>query len=135
MIGEHWIEIFNDSFERCNGDPAFLDRFYDIFISSNSEVAEKFENTDMENQKGVLLISLSYMMMAHQTPQLLDKMAVRHSAQHLDIQPHLYSLWLDCMVEAVRLTDTKFNGGVEQAWRKMMQPGIDYIISRYEIDG
>lgn len=131
MIGEHWIETFNDSFERCNGDPAFLERFYTIFISSNSEVAEKFKNTDMENQKSVLLISLSYMMMAHKSPQVLDKMAVRHSARHLDIQPHLYALWLDCMVEAVKATDSYFDDGVERAWRKMMQPGIDYIISKH----
>lgn len=85
----------------------------------------------MENQKSVLLISLSYMMMAHKSPQVLDKMAVRHSARHLDIQPHLYALWLDCMVEAVKATDSYFDDGVERAWRKMMQPGIDYIISKH----
>lgn len=131
MIHEHWVQIFNDSFERCIDDPAFLDRFYDIFISSNDEVAQKFQNTDMGNQKGVLKISLSYMMMAHQTPRVLDKMAVRHNAQNLNIEPHLYSLWLDCMVEAVKRTDAKFSDSVEHAWRQMMQPGIDYIISKY----
>ena len=134
MIHEHWVQVFNDSFERCNGDPAFLDRFYDIFISSNEEVAEKFKHTDMAKQKGVLQISLSYMMMAHQTPQVLDKVAVRHNFDNLSIGPHLYSVWLDCMVEAVKLTDTKFNDTIEQAWRQMMQPGIDYIISKYPGD-
>jgi hemoglobin-like flavoprotein len=134
VIHEHWIQIFNDSFDRCNRDPAFLDRFYDIFISSNDEVSEKFKNTDMDKQKGMLQISLSYMMMAHQNPRVLDKVAVRHNANNLDIGPHLYSLWLDCMVEAVKRTDAQFSDDVEQSWRQMMQPGIDYIMRKYPVD-
>lgn len=132
MIQRYSVKIFNDSFERCSRDPAFLERFYEVFISSSDEVREKFKNTDMESQKGVLRISLSYMMLAHQTPNVLDKLAVRHNMHNIDIKPHLYSIWLDSMVHAVKLTDLEFDDGVEQAWREMMQPGIDYIISKYD---
>lgn len=126
------IHVFNDSFERCNGDPSFLDRFYRIFIDSNDEVRFLFRNTDMEHQKELLTITLSYMMMARSSPQLLDRVAIRHNRKNLDIKPHLYHFWLESMVAAVHQTDPEFTREVADAWRRTLQPGIDYLVSRYE---
>ena len=132
---ERYVELFNDSFERCSRDPEFLDRFYEIFMGTSDEVRDKFKNTDMQAQKNTLLYSLSYMMIAHSKPDVLKGIADRHNSSQLDIKPQLYALWLDSMVEAVRLTDPQTSERTEQAWRQVMQPGIDYMINRYENSG
>ncbi len=109
-----------------------MDRFYEIFISSSDEIKDKFKNTDMEAQKIMLLKSLSYMKMANSDSELLYKTAVRHSKNDLDIQPSLYSVWLNCLIEAVKLTDPNFDTKLEDYWRITMQSGIDYMADRYE---
>ena len=48
---------FNESFERCVNDPRFLDKFYEIFLSSSDEVNLMFRDTDMETQKVMLDVS------------------------------------------------------------------------------
>lgn len=124
--------LFNESFERCSADSAFLDRFYEYFLSSSTEVQEKFVDTDMTRQKETLLISLSYMMMASTNPELLNKTAVKHNIHNRDIKPHLYELWLESMIKAVEATDERFDSAVESAWRKVLAPGIKYLIERHK---
>jgi hemoglobin-like flavoprotein len=96
------IEVFNDSLERCTSTRRFLDRFYELFISSSPEVAAKFANTDLRVQKASLKVSL-YMIMAsiQRKPEgtvHLERIAARHSRAGLDIGPHLYDQWLDCLI-------------------------------------
>ena len=124
-------ELFNDSFERCKKDDLFLDRFYKVFLSSSKEVKEKFKNTDMDLQKKILKLSLPFMLSAHQTPQVLSKVAKSHSKNELDIKPYLYKLWIDSMIEAVKQTDIECSPEIETAWRDIMKPGIDYLIDKY----
>ena len=124
-------ELFNDSFDRCKKDDLFLDRFYKIFLSCSEEVNEKFKNTDMELQKKILKLSLPFMLSAHQTPQVLSKVAQSHSKNELDIKPYMYTMWIDSMIEAVKQTDKECSPEIEAAWREIMRPGIDYLIDKY----
>ncbi len=128
-------ELFNSSFERCQSKPGFLERFYRIFLGSSPEVAEKFRHTDFVRQREVLKASLYMLMLASLgTPealQHLDRMAQLHSRKQLDIRPELYDLWLTCMMKAVGEFDPAFNEKTEQAWRRVLQHGIDYIKVRY----
>ena len=126
------FSVFNDSFERCSADSAFLDRFYENFLSCSSEVRNKFRDTDMKVQKDTLLISLSYMMMASKNPELLRKTATKHNIHNRDVKPHLYELWLESMIKAVAETDHLFTTGVESAWREVLTPGIKYMIERHD---
>ncbi len=123
--------IFNESFERCKKQSNFLDRFYEHFLSSSKEVRDKFVGTDMKSQKDVLLISLSYMMMASTNPKLLSKISEKHNIRNRNIPPHLYSLWLDSMIKTVSDIDLKFDQHVELAWRETLSPGIAFMISKY----
>tara|TARA_B110000305_G_C19364314_1_gene601091 strand:- start:28 stop:432 length:405 start_codon:yes stop_codon:yes gene_type:complete len=127
-------KIFNDSFERCVNDVTFIDHFYRLFIDSSDEIRQKFKNTEMALQKEMLLKSLSYIMMANKRPDILSKIATRHDSKNLDIEPQLYENWLNCMVEAVKLTDKRFDEDVEESWRAVMQLGIDYMVSKYPGD-
>ena len=123
---------FNDSFERCINDPFFLDKFYEIFLSSSDEVYQMFINTEMATQKVMLMTSLVYMSHAHKdTPGLLSKIAERHNKNNLNIKPHLYKLWLDSLIMAANSIDPLFDLNTEKLWRETLQPGIDFMVSRF----
>jgi hemoglobin-like flavoprotein len=61
----------------------------------------------------------------------LERLAKRHSRAEMDIKPELYDLWLDRLVQAVEEFDPMFNMEIEIAWRRLLQPGIDFMKSRY----
>lgn len=124
---------FNDSFERCINDPLFLDKFYEIFLSSSDEVYLMFKNTEMKIQKVMLMTSLVYMSRAQDEDLgLLAEIAEKHNKNSLDIKPHLYKQWLDSLVLAADLIDPFFNLNTEKLWRETLQSGIDFMISKYD---
>lgn len=127
-------ELFNDSIERCTCSPEFLHRFYALFLASSGNVARKFEHTDMRRQARMLRTSLYIMMLAgggSERTAHLERLAKLHSRAELDIKPELYDLWLDRLVQAVSEFDSMFDPEIEAAWRHMLQPGIDFMKSRY----
>ena len=131
---ERDFELFNDSLERCMANADFLRRFYDLFVSSSDVVAKKFEHTDFLKQTRLLGKSLYVMMVPSDDPGLalrLERLAKRHSRAELDIKPELYDLWLEKLVQAAGEFDPMFNVEIETAWRRVLQPGIDYMKSRY----
>ena len=124
---------FNDSFERCINDPLFLDQFYEIFLASSDEISPMFKDTDMGTQKAMLMTSLVYMSDAHKdTPCLLSKIAEKHNKNNLNIKPYFYALWLDSLIAAAKSIDPLFDVKTEVLWRETLQPGIDFMISKYE---
>ena len=133
-MDEKDLELFNDSIERCSLKPEFLSRFYALFIASSDEVAKKFARTDLKKQARILKVSLYILMMASGEAERaahLERLARRHSRAELDIKPELYDLWLDRLVQAVREVDPLFDAETETAWRRVLQPGIEFMKSRY----
>ncbi len=132
MTGTDLEVEFNESFERCVNDPLFLDKFYEIFLLSSDEVKLMFIHTDMETQKAVLITSMAYMTSAYRNKSsLLTKIAERHNKNNLNIKPHLYPLWLNSLIEAANFIDPLFDNHTEKMRRKIMQPGIDFMIDSY----
>jgi hemoglobin-like flavoprotein len=133
-MNERDVELFNDSIERCSGKPEFLRRFYTLFLASSDAVAKKFKHTDLQKQAAMLKSSLYVMMLAGSESEKvvhLEGLAKRHSRTELDIKPELYDLWLDRLVQAVEEFDPLFDAETGAAWRHMLQPGIDFMKSRY----
>ncbi len=135
ITSDRAAELFNDSLERCTASDEFLDRFYELFLTSSREVAEKFRHTDFSKQKRMLKASL-YMMilMAEGKSEIqkdLQRIAKRHSRADLDIRAELYSLWLDCLIQAARESDPRFTPETEMAWRRIMAQGIAFMQSHY----
>lgn len=133
-MNERDVELFNDSIERCSGKPDFLRRFYALFLASSDTVARKFEHTDLRKQARLLKTSLYILMLASGESERiahLERLARLHSRTELDIRPELYDLWLDRMVQAVSEFDPLFDAEIETAWRRVLQPGIEYMKSRY----
>jgi hemoglobin-like flavoprotein len=123
---------FNESFERYVNNPFFLDSFYELFLSSSDEVRLMFKDTEMEIQKVMLATSMAYMTAAYNSKSdLLSKIADKHNKNNLNINPHLYPLWLDSLIAAAKSIEPLFDMDTEKLWRKIMQPGIDHMISRY----
>jgi hemoglobin-like flavoprotein len=131
---ERDVELFNDSIERCSCRPDFLRRFYTLFLASSDAVAKKFEHTDLRKQARMLRTSLYIMMLASGESERivhLERLAKLHSRANLDIKPELYDLWLDRLVLAVKEFDSMFDPETETAWRRVLQPGIEFMKSRY----
>jgi hemoglobin-like flavoprotein len=131
---ERDVELFNDSIERCSGSPDFLRRFYALFLASSETVARKFEHTDLKRQARMLKTSLYIMMLAGGGSERivhLERLAQLHSRAGLDIKPELYDVWLDRLLQAVREFDPLCDPEIETAWRRLLQPGIEFMKSRY----
>lgn len=128
-------ETYNDSLHRCAACVGFFDRFYELFLASSEEVREKFQNTDFGRQKQALRASLYIMPLLHSWSEgysiHFEKIARRHSRADRDIRPELYDLWLNCLLRAVRETDPLYRTEVGVAWREVLEPGIEFMKSRY----
>jgi hemoglobin-like flavoprotein len=104
------LAVFEASLKRCEARPDFLDVFYENFLASSPEVAEKFADTDFARQKELLRTSLHHLLLVARDPKqgpvpYLEDVAVRHGAHGLAIGAELYDLWLDSLLETVRVCD------------------------------
>jgi hemoglobin-like flavoprotein len=135
QIDARTLQTFSESLGRCNGSPAFVERFYEIFLASSPKVQEKFAQTDFARQKAALRASLDSMMLAVKDPagpqQYLRELAERHSSRQLNIGAELYDLWLDSLLATVKEFDPKNSSEVQDAWEKAMMQGVSYLLSRY----
>ena len=124
-----------ESLARCLDDSRFLDRFYELFVSSSDSVADKFRNTDFDSQKRVLASSLYLMIMAMEggdaAVAYMERIAARHGRNDLDIRPEMYDVWLDCLVCAASECDPNFSDEIEAAWREVMRFGIEFMRKRH----
>jgi hemoglobin-like flavoprotein len=130
------LKTFEDSLGRCTMNPAFLDRFYEMFLASSPRVRDKFEHTDLSRQKSALRGSLQAMLLAAQDEktgpeEYLRSLAERHSSRQLNIGSELYDYWLDSLLATVKECDPKYKPEVREAWEKVMMLGIRYLLSRY----
>lgn len=127
--------MIGPSLDRCLARPGFLDRFYELFMAASPGIAARFRNTDFDRQKDALTQSLYLMVLAADggapATAYLDQVARRHGRADLDIEPGLYDVWLECLIQTVREHDPEFSDDVERAWRDTMRFGIRFMTSRY----
>ena len=138
----HYVDyhrVYRDSYLRIHGtvigDKGFFDRFYEQFLASSAEAKEKFKNTDFSRQKEMLRDSLGHMerfSLYKRADDIMLKLAKKHSRAELDIQPHLYDVWLTSLIVAVKEFDSEFDDDVEIAWRMALAAGIEYMKFKYE---
>lgn len=135
MTNQVDVELVNDSLERCPNPLEFFDSFYLRFRDSSDEIAAKFVNTNVRAQSRALRDSFYLLLRAvgddPEASQQLELRALRHDRKHLDISPWMYEVWLECLIETIREFDPELDGATESAWRRIMQQGIDFMITRY----
>ena len=61
----------------------------------------------------------------------LQNLAKIHDRDHRNIPPPYYDLWLESIIWAVERSDPEFDDNLDQAWRAAMQPGIEFMRSKY----
>lgn len=119
------------SYGRCLLDPSFLDRFYDRFIASSPQVAERFEKTDMARQKDMMRSSLSMLVMFDKGKPIarpsLDQLRVTHGPGRYAIPTEMYDDWLECLIDSIRESDKQLTPELEARWREAMSKGIAYM--------
>lgn len=130
------IETAKASYQRCCKFENFIPFFYETLFEVSAESKTLFADTDFAIQTplikhaiGLLLIFPNH---AADRSTLLARTADRHGKGDLNVPPALYPLWVDALMTAVQKYDTNFAPGVEKAWREVIAPGVDYMISRYE---
>ena len=132
-MDEKTLEIFNSSFEYCLARDDFLPRFYERFIESSPEVRDKFRGTNLNRQARILRKSLYVLTMASvgtdEAHDELNRLGRSHGAKGMNIQAHLYDLWLDCLVSTVKDFHTEWHPDIEASWRKMLNPSIAVLKS------
>ena len=129
------IACFDISLARCLAKPAFLARFYDLFVESSPDIAEKFRDTDFQRQRRAMGASLYVLVLALEQGEAatiyLDQIARQHGRENLDIPPEMYDAWRDCLLQSVKEYDPLFSDEIEQAWRVVMEFAIDFMCERY----
>jgi hemoglobin-like flavoprotein len=136
MMEERIIHTYELSLDRCAANPAFFERFYQIFIASSPKVAAKFAQTDFERQMKALEASLHLMIKAVRDDRsgmdaYLKDLADRHSCRDLNIGSEFYDYWLDSLLATVKEFDPAYDESVRDAWERVMLVGIEYMLSRY----
>ena len=130
------IRLTEESYQRCQQD-AFFEAFYTRLLASDPAIPPMFARTDFVRQRKVLQHSLG-LLLAYGRPgngKILDRMAVRHGRGDLNIAPRFYPLFAESVVATVRDFDPQFNRDIEEAWRRSMAPGLDYLASLYQAQG
>ena len=130
------LDLFDRSLARCEARPDFLDLFYEKFMASSPDVAEKFAGTDFVRQKRALTASFHHLLLVaqdrKQTPDAyLSDVALRHGTGHLRIGASLYDFWLDSLLETVKECDPEWSVEVDQAWEAVMMVGIRYLCQSF----
>ena len=121
------------SYGRCCASADFFDDFYACFLASSPAVREKFVKTDMAAQKHLLRAGiLNLVLFARGMPDTkLQALGKSHSRAHLDIRPELYDLWIAALLKTIGQHDAQLEKEDLQAWRVVLNKGIDVIKSHY----
>ncbi len=114
----------------------FFDDFYKTFFESSAKIPEFFKDTDLSRQKKVVKDGILVMIMfAEGSPIGLEKLAEIaeiHSKKNRNIDPKLYPLWIETLIETLRKNDPEFSDELEQSWRKIIAKGIDFFVEKYQ---
>ena len=128
-------EHFLRSLERCKKNPEFIETFYERFLTSSDEIADKFRYTDFERQHDMLVHSLELAAHAvegdHEALEELNKQAIRHSRDDLDIRPDLYPIWLSTIIDTASEFDPFWDATVHNAWQTVLKHVIHHMASKY----
>lgn len=130
--------IFEASFHRTLGSHSFnnnfIDRFYENLFKQSEEIADLFKNTNMSAQRTMLHDSLNLMVEYYHSKELpigMKKIAEVHSRKGRAIPEKMYEIWLASLIKTLKEVDPGFNDDVEQAWREVLAPGIDFMKAQY----
>jgi len=123
------------SYDRCAQVSHFVDDFYARLFEVLPEARALFAQTDFDRQRKLLRhaigLLLSFPSERDGEPNILTRLADRHSRRDLAIEPRFYGPFLETLVETVKRHDPACTSATEQAWRTTLAKGFAYMQSRY----
>ncbi len=123
------------SYGRAIAKRGFLERFYNVFLSSDSGIAKKFANTDLDKQQELLAMSVNMVILFPQENKIaknaVSRIRTSHGSSELAIEPRFFDLWRESLILAVSEHDPEFDAELEVSWQKVLQIAIDYIREGY----
>jgi hypothetical protein len=118
---------------RVNG-VSFRDAFLDNLLRSCPEVAHRMLRGDLESFRSTLMISIDHLASVYlngEPSNVLKGVARRQSRGERDIEPRLYEYFLEALLQTVRQYDPKCSEDVEEAWKTVLRPGLEYMKRMY----
>jgi hemoglobin-like flavoprotein len=124
------------SYQRCCKNPGFFVAFYRNFFTVCPEAAPRFANTDFERQNKLLRHAFGLLLIFPKQPDaeptLLTRVAERHGRRDLNVPPSFYPPFVDSLIATVKQYDPACTPEVEDAWRRTVEKGVTYMVSKYE---
>lgn len=121
-----------ESYGRCCMQPAFFDRFYEIFLASDPAIRPMFVRTNFAKQKSLLREGVSMLLMHVEGKSVgttcLNRLAETHGPRRLNVTPRLYEHWITSLVTTVKQFDRECTAEIEADWRKALHAGVHYLI-------
>jgi hemoglobin-like flavoprotein len=124
------------SYGRCLHGKGFIERFYEVFMASNTEVAAMFARTDFQKQRLALRRGISVAIFhaagSGVVKRSMEQMAAVHSqGGRCPVAPHLYPYWIDSLITVIAETDEQADEALLARWREAMDVAIGTFVQGY----
>ena len=128
-------DLASASYQRCCDQPGFFESFYQNFLAACPQAAPRFARTDFARQNQLLRHAVGVLLIFPKQPDaeptLLTRIAERHSRRDLAVPAAMYPPFVDSLVATVKQYDSLCTAEVEAAWRRTVDKGVRYMVSRY----
>lgn len=128
------IELVRKSYMRVIAQPEFGDAFYDKFIKTNVNIAEKFKETSKIKQRIMVSEGLRLLVdyaASGKCSERLQTLAEKHDSRHLNILPAWYQLYKETLLEALSEYDPDYDDRLKNVWISILDKGIQYFSQQY----
>jgi hemoglobin-like flavoprotein len=124
------------SYGRCLREKNFIERFYEIFLASHSDIAPMFAQTDFQKQRMALRrgisAAISHAAGSSISSRTISQMAQTHSRHGRSPVPtHLYPYWIDSLLQAIAEFDPETTPQLIERWRQGMTIVIHAFSKQY----
>ena len=128
------IQMIRLSLGRCKLQEAFSERFYEIFLASDTRIAQMFARADPQRRLGFLRHAVNLAVLyasGKPTGQSgLRRVRASHGSGGMQVDHRFYDLWIDSLVQAIAETDPEFGADLEAAWRRTLAVGVRYLLAQ-----
>ena len=123
-----------ESVKRCTQDPSFLDRFQELFLEKDPDIARRFSGMDRARMK--FSLSRSVLLLVKHAARMpgadaeLERLATRLGPAGLGIPAGHFPLWMEALLRAVKEVDRALTPELEREWREVMTREVDALVNR-----
>lgn len=127
--------LVDASYQRCRMSGTFAADFYDRFLM-HPEISPKFKGVDLTKQARLLDHGIRHLILFYHAPNYITSetmiaLGQSHAIDRLCIEPYLYDIFLDVLLETVKENDPKYDDKLRAVWVEVLSHGISVMISMF----